>query len=577
MHNFQTRFCLLLAFFNGLCSSMWAQHIPFSANTTKTWQECIAAYEKLDIIHNQAALLEVGTTDIGKPLHLFVINKDGLFYPELFDRKKSILLINNAIHPGEPDGVDACIMLCTEVLDSNSPLSKLLDSTIVCVVPMYNVDGALNRGSHSRANQNGPAEYGFRGNARNLDLNRDFVKCDSRNAQSFNQIFGRIKPNVLVDTHVSNGADYPYTITLITTQSNKLGGEMGSFLKEKMEPALYQSMLEKGEEMCPYVHTMGRTPDTGLHEFLETPRFATGYAALFNCIGFTTETHMLKPYASRVEATYKFLVAMLQYMDANATQLVTIKNKADDDWMKRKSLFLNFELDTTQKQTILFNGYAACTKPADIGTGERLFYDKAQPWQRSIPFYSTYKGADEIAIPKYYIVPQAWTEAIERLKWNGVRMTQITRDTLMQVTAYYIEDYKSGERPYEGHYYHTQIKIKSEKRNIQMYKGDYLIDTKQPTVRYIITVLEPQCEDSFFAWNFFDSVLQQKEWFSDYVFEDIAADLLANDKALKKQFDDALATDATLKNNHWNQLYWVYKHSAYYEPSAYRYPVYRLD
>jgi Zinc carboxypeptidase len=577
MHNFQTRFCLLLAFFNGLCSLMWAQHIPFSANTTKTWQECIAAYEKLDIIHNQAALLEVGTTDIGKPLHLFVINKDGLFYPELFDRKKSVLLINNAIHPGEPDGVDACIMLCTELLDSNSPLSKLLDSTIVCVVPMYNVDGALNRGSHSRANQNGPAEYGFRGNARNLDLNRDFVKCDSQNAQSFNQIFGRIKPNVLVDTHVSNGADYPYTITLITTQSNKLGGEMGSFLKEKMEPALYQSMLEKGEEMCPYVHTMGRTPDTGLHEFLETPRFATGYAALFNCIGFTTETHMLKPYANRVEATYKFLSSLLQYMDANATQLVKIKNNADQDWMQRKTMFLNFELDTTQKQTILFNGYAACTKPADVGTGERLFYDKAQPWQRSIPFYSTYKGADEITIPKYYIVPQAWTEAIERLKWNGVRMTQITRDTLMQVTAYYIEDYKTGERPYEGHYNHTQIKIKSEKRNIQMYKGDYLIDTKQPTVRYIITVLEPQCEDSFFAWNFFDSVLQQKEWFSDYVFEDIAADLLANDKALKKQFDDALATDATLKNNHWNQLYWVYKHSAFYEPSAYRYPVYRLD
>jgi hypothetical protein len=577
MNNFHHRIFILLAFFMEQSRPINAQHIPYNANTTKTWQECIAAYEKLDIIHNNAALLEIGSTDVGKPLHLFVINNDGLFYPELFDRKKSVLLINNAIHPGEPDGVDACIMLCNELLEANSAMSKLLDSTIVCIVPIYNVDGALNRSSHSRANQNGPLEYGFRGNARNLDLNRDFVKCDSRNAQSFNQLFSRIRPNVLIDTHVSNGADYPYTITLITTQSNKLGSVLGSFLKEKMEPALYAAMLDKGEEMCPYVHTMGRTPDTGLHEFLETPRFATGYAALFNCIGFTTETHMLKPYASRVEATYKFLAAMLQYMDTNATQLVTIKNKADDDWMKRKSLFLNFELDTTQKQTILFNGYAACTKPADVGTGERLFYDKAQPWQRSIPFFSTYKGADEITIPKNYIVPQAWAEVLERLKWNGVQMTQFNRDTLLQVMAYYIEDYTTGQRPYEGHYQHSRIKVKKELRNIQVYKGDYLIATQQPAVRYITTVLEPQCEDSFFAWNFFDSAMQQKEWFSDYVFEDIAADLLAKDMALKKQFDQALATDATLKDNHWNQLYWVYKHSVYYEPSAHRYPVYRLE
>jgi hypothetical protein len=31
----------------------------------------------------------------------------------------------------------------------------------------------LNRNSTSRTNQNGPEEYGFRGNARNFDLNRD--------------------------------------------------------------------------------------------------------------------------------------------------------------------------------------------------------------------------------------------------------------------------------------------------------------------------------------------------------------------------------------------------------------------
>lgn len=51
-------------------------------------------------------------------------------------------------------------------------------SFILC----YNVGGMMNRSSSSRANQDGPEEYGFRGNSQNLDLNRDFIKMDSEEA-----------------------------------------------------------------------------------------------------------------------------------------------------------------------------------------------------------------------------------------------------------------------------------------------------------------------------------------------------------------------------------------------------------
>ena len=103
---------------------------------------------------------------------------------------------------------------------------------MIVIIPVYNVGGALNRGSYSRANQNGPEAYGFRGNARNLDLNRDFIKCDSRNARSFNRLFNQWKPDVFVDTHTSNGADYQYVMTLISTQKDRLGGALGEFLTQ---------------------------------------------------------------------------------------------------------------------------------------------------------------------------------------------------------------------------------------------------------------------------------------------------------------------------------------------------------
>ena len=71
---------------------------------------------------------------------------------------------------------------------------------------------ALNRNSTTRTNQNGPESYGFRGNARNYDLNRDFIKSDTKNAKTFAQIFHLVQPDVFIDNHVSNGADYQYIL-----------------------------------------------------------------------------------------------------------------------------------------------------------------------------------------------------------------------------------------------------------------------------------------------------------------------------------------------------------------------------
>lgn len=572
----RVHFFVTISLFFTICLQSSAQHVQYSGNRTVTWKECIEKYTLMDQQSDFAKLIECGKTDIGKPLHLFIINKDRVFYPELFDRKKTILLINNGIHPGEPDGIDASIVFAQELLSKSSELSSLLDSVIICIIPIYNVDGALNRSGHSRANQNGPEEYGFRGNARNLDLNRDFIKCDSQNAKSFSMIFSQIKPHLFVDTHVSNGADYPYTMTLISTQSDKLGGVLGKYLKSTMEPALFGAMKACGHEMCPYVNTMGRTPESGLVEFLETPRFASGYAALFNTIGFITETHMLKPFGQRVESTYAFLLTLVKYADEHSSQIVAIRKKADSDLLSTKKIALSFDLDSSARSSFVFNGYEAKSKPSAVGNGERLMYDHNASWTREIPMYQKYKPGNEIEVPAFYVIPQAWSEVIERLRCNNVSLEPLSSDTSMNVEVYYIEDYETAERPYEGHYLHSEIKTIKEKRMMQFYKGDLLIRTSQPSRRYLCEVLEPTSVDGFFAWNFFDSVLQQKEWFSDYVFEDIAAEVLLKDKELKKAFEAALISDNSIKDSHWNQLYWIYRHSEYYEKSSNRFPVCRM-
>jgi hypothetical protein len=207
---------------------------------TTTYFECIKYYTTLDKLYNSIQIKNFDTTDAGYPLQLVMFSSDNEFDPvEWHKYHKIVILINNGIHPGEPDGIDASMMLLRDVA---SHKTKIQQNVILAAIPVYNIGGCLNRTSFSRANQNGPESYGFRGNAQNLDLNRDFIKADSKDAKAFEKIFQWINPDIFIDNHVSDGADYQYTMTLLTTQYNKLEGQIGEFLHNVFEPELYKGV-----------------------------------------------------------------------------------------------------------------------------------------------------------------------------------------------------------------------------------------------------------------------------------------------------------------------------------------------
>src|SRR5690606_3953282 len=223
-----------------------AQKIAFELddkhNRTATYEEVLAFYRHLDSSYVQAKLFSFGTTDVGKALQLMVLSKDGDFDPlSLRKKNKSIILFNNGIHPGEPEGIDASMMLIRDLLIKDA----VPDNVVLCFIPVYNIDGMLNRGV-SRVNQNGPEQYGFRGNRQNLDLNRDFIKTDSRNSQTFQEIFNRWDPDVFIDNHASNGADYQYVMTLIDTQPDKLNTILADYMLKNYTQELYNRMEGEG-------------------------------------------------------------------------------------------------------------------------------------------------------------------------------------------------------------------------------------------------------------------------------------------------------------------------------------------
>src|SRR6202000_1975768 len=322
-----------------------AQLTPFELskdkNYTATYAQVIAYYQKLSKQYTQMKMISYGTTDVGKPLSLIVLSKDKVFDPALIKKQnKRILLINNGIHPGEPEGIDASMMLVRDLLKNN----KLPKDVVLCFIAVYNIDGCLNRGV-SRINQNGPRAYGFRGNYRNLDLNRDFIKADSRNALAFEQIVNTWNPEVFLDNHTSDGADYQYVMTLIETQKDKQTPILSKYTAETLTPELYKRMKASGYEMIPYGAGEHGLPEMGFESFLETPRFATGYTAQRNIISYITETHMLKAFDKRVYATYDFMQHLVDIVERDQKKIGELKRQTDEAVAKQKTFQLDWEVD----------------------------------------------------------------------------------------------------------------------------------------------------------------------------------------------------------------------------------------
>ncbi len=541
---------------------------------TPTYSEIISWWQKMDLQSGKIRMTQEGMTDAGYPLHLVIIAANGDYNLDAIHKNnKRIILINNGIHPGEPDGIDATMLLAKEIVNNKF---NLPDNIVLAIIPVYNIGGCLDRSANYRVDQNGPEEFGFRGNSQNLDLNRDFIKCDSKDARAFTQIFHKVDPDVFVDNHVSNGADYQHVMTLLSSQHDKLGGEMGSFMNKQFEPALYLLMKQRGYDMVPYVNHFSDTPENGWQEFWDSPRYGSGYGTLWQTFSFVPETHMLKPYKQRVEATEALLKCFIEFTSTHNNEIKTLRDKAKRASIEATEFPVTWQLDNSTYQEYLFKGYRSGYKKSEISGLQRLYYDRASPYEKMVRIQNHYMPLSFVKKPAAYIIPQGWWKVIDLLQLNKVNMQPLKKDSIVEVEVYHIADYKTSPRQYEMHHLNSAVKVEASMEKMHFRKGDWYIPMNQPANRFIIETLEPQAEDSYFAWNYFDAILGQKEGYSAYMFEDFAADWLKSHPETASKLAQRRASDTAFANNANAQLNFIYQHSQYFEPAYMRYPVYRV-
>lgn len=549
---------------------------PFETSNkteTATYDEVIDFYIKLSKEFSSVNIQTIGTTDSGEPLHIVTFSPKGDFNFQKLGETNTMMLINNGIHPGESDGIDASMLLFRDLASGEIDTPE---ETIITTIPIYNIGGALNRNSTTRANQNGPKEYGFRGNAKNYDLNRDFIKTDTKNAETFTEIYHLINPDVFIDNHVSNGADYQYTLTHLFTQHNKLGEKLGAYIHDKLMPQLQDSLSNSGWDITPYVNVFNQPPEIGFQQFMDYPRYSTGYTTLWNTVGMMVETHMLKPYDKRVAGTYILMRKMIEITEKDGTEIRAIRDEALASINTNEYYTTTWKIDTTNVSKFMFKGYKADTITSEVTGMPRLKYNRDIPIESEVTYQDFYIPSDSVKIPEAYIIGKQWQNVIKRLDLNKITYTTLKKDTIVSVESYKIDDYQTSNSPYEGHYIHYNTKVVATEKELTFYAGDILVSSDQPGVRYLMETLEPTAVDSFFNWNFFDTILQKKEGFSPYVFEDTAFDMLQKDSILKNEFENKKKLDLEFNANWYAQLDWLFKKSELYENAHLQYPVYRI-
>jgi hypothetical protein len=548
---------------------------------TPRYAETIEYCKRLAHASRWVRLTDFGTSPQGRRLPLVILSRDGLFDAARGSKTpKAVILIQSGIHAGEIDGKDASLMLMRDIAVRRT-LHHLLDSTVLLFVPIYNVDGHERFGRYNRINQNGPKEMGWRATAQNLNLNRDYMKAEAPETRAMLRLFHAWLPDLFVDCHVTDGIDFQYDITYAVEPPPSLDAGVAEWMQTALLPPALSSVERAGHRMFYYVFPReDRDLAKGLNSEAATPRFSTAYCALQNRPAVLIETHMLKPYKTRVEATYHFLKGLIEAVNAHPSPLRRAVLRADawlapetDALGPTRSLPLTFGLGAANSPRV-FLGVRQVTEQSAVTGGVRLRY-LPDTVTMTVPFYDEVTVEDSVSVPAAYFIPKEWTFVAQKLADHGIVLERLKRDTVLEVESYRFTDVQFRARPYEGRQIPSyKATAFVERRDLPA--GTLVVRPRQRAGKVAVHLLEPRGPDSFAAWGYFNAVFEQKEYAEAYVMEEIGARLLAQDPALRRDYEQKVREDTVFAARPSARLNWLYQRSPWGDPGLNVYPVARL-
>ncbi|MCF8260701.1 MAG: M14 family metallopeptidase [Melioribacteraceae bacterium] len=545
---------------------------------TDRYQESMEYFSKLADESEFAEFITFGVSPQGRDLKILIANKNSEFdLDKIKNSEKAIVLIQSGIHAGEICGKDASMILMREILITKEK-EAYLDSLIILVIPIFNVDGHERFGKYNRLNQNGPKEMGYRVTAQNLNLNRDYMKADSPEMQALLKLYTKVLPDFYIDIHSTDGADYQYHITYNTQKFPNFYKPTVEWIKSDFIPSIESYVNENGYLISPFVSYVQGDFKKGIRDWIASPRFSNGYTVLQNRPSLLIETHVLKPYKERVFSAKYLTEGILLNLSKNRSLVKKLNKDADlfalENFGAKRNPYPN-QLKLSQNSTQYnYKGIEPVMSESPImGTQFKTY--RAEKVSVNVPYYDLGYIISSFNVPAGYLVPKEWGNIVERLTLHGVDVDTVQEPTDLEIKEYELDSVKFASRSYEGRI-RCDFQVYSRTKNYEAQPGDYIIRTNQRAVGVIVNLLEPEGDDSFAKWGFFNSIFERKEYFEPYVMEPIARIMMQDNPELAKEFNEKLKNEPEFKNDPYARLFFWYERSPYYDSKYKIYPVKRL-
>lgn len=545
---------------------------------TSGYVETINYFKRLDTASSYAKLIKFGNSSQGRDLNCLIVSEDKAFLPFYAKKtKKPVILVQSGIHAGEIEGKDASMLLLREILITKER-EDLIENAVLMFIPILNVDGHERKSPYNRINQNGPAEMGWRTTARNLNLNRDFVKAYTPEMKAFLKLYNKWLPDLFVDIHTTNGADYQYTLTYAISKHKDVPPKTSGWVRNSFIPYVTNYVENEGFLISPFIWFIDRNVKNGMKDWVAGPRFSNGYASVQNRPGLLIETHMLKPYKERVFATEAMLKGVLELVNNEYDELIEINTEADEraivkHGIEREPYPISFQF-TDEADTFNYKGINYEYRYNKIA-GVSIKYFTGEKVEYQIPYYNRSKIRNDIKPPRAYLIPKEWKQLVDKLKLHGVDVTRLTSEMKFRVEKIVFDSVDFAEKPYEGRF-RTSFGYHKEMEEVEVPAGTYFVPIDQREIGVIIHLLEPDAPDSFVKWGFLNQIFERKKYFEMYSMAPIAEKMAEENPGLMEEFQDKLENDKEFRENPRASLNFFYERSPYFDEKYMVYPVMRV-
>ncbi len=561
----------------------WRTHAEITDyNETPNYSDTIAYARRLAHASPAIDFTSFGYSGQGRDLPLLIASETGTFTPEAAKaQNKAVVLIQACIHSGEPDGKDAGFALLRDIAITKTD-AGLLNNVVLLFIPIYNTDGHERSSPYNRINQNGPKDMGWRTTSTYQNLNRDYMKADTPETRAWLKLWHEWQPDLFIDCHVTDGADYRCNITYHHERHAGVDEAIVAWERDVFGGQVAPATEAAGNVISWYLEFIdNRDLTLGTRDFNGSPRFSTGYVPIRNRPGILIETHMIKDYRSRVIGTYDFLRAALDQVNRDPERLRQLGREADerstalagDNYDPSRTYPLDFEI-TNEQTPFALRAFTYETDESEVSGDLRVVYGR-EPLDLTVPMYQTSRVTRAVAPPRAYIVPVQWSEVIEVLKAHGLELHTLYEAKEIEIESYRFHNVTWPGGPFEGRYMpRFDVERITDKR--VFHGGSVVVPLGQPAARVVMNLLEPEAPDSFARWGFFNAIFEEKEYGEPYVLEALAREMMAEDPALKQEFEARLKTDAEFAANSYARLQFFHKRSPYWDPQMNLYPVGRI-